>query len=276
MTLQKRIEQSAAYIRTRLGTLQPQIGIILGSGLGDWADGIENALTIPYAEIPNFLTASVDGHRGQFVIGQRHGVTVIAMQGRFHYYEGYSQSEVTIPIRAMKQLGIHTLILTNAAGGVNLDFEEGDFMVIRDHINYSGQNPLIGDNLESFGTRFPDMSAIYDPALRAALKKQAASAGMNLHEGVYVMFSGPSFETPAEIHFARTMGADAVGMSTVPEAIVAVHAGLRVLGISCITNMAAGIRDTLSHEDVNRTGARVKLAAEELLDLAVMCAAGGI
>jgi len=268
MTLLERIERSTAYIQQKLGGQQPQVGMILGSGLGDYADTLEQAIQIPYAEIPGFLHSTVEGHKGQLVIGQRGDRTILAMQGRFHYYEGYCQQEITIPVRVMKKLGIETVVITNAAGGVNAAFAEGALMVIADHINYSGQNPLIGKNLDEFGPRFPDMTHVYDPALRKRLMETAAAEGIDLAEGVYIMFSGPNYETPAEIRFCRAIGADAVGMSTVPEAIVAAHCGMRVLGISCITNMAAGMTGAaLNHEEVMETSTRVKKTFTRVLDI---------
>lgn len=194
----------------------------------------------------------------------------MALEGRIHYYEGYTQQEITLPVRIMSRLGVQTLLLTNACGGINLTFTPGTLMIITDHINFSGSNPLIGKNLETFGPRFPDMSAVYTPALRNALKAAAEEKGLELREGVYAMYSGPSYETPVEIRFFRTMGTDAVGMSTVPEAIVASHCGMRVLGISCITNMAAGVLDRkLSHAEVVETANRVKQRFTQVLDLAI-------
>jgi len=270
MTLSKRIEESTAYIKSKLGDLAPRVGLILGSGLGDYANSLEGAVKIPYADIPGFLTSTVEGHAGQFVAGRRGGMTVLAMQGRFHFYEGYAQSEITIPVRVMSKLGIDTLVVTNAAGGVNTSFAEGALVAITDHINYSGQNPLIGQNLDEFGPRFPDMTNIYTKALRTRLLEKTSAEGIDLAEGVYVMFSGPSYETPAEIRFTRAMGGDVVGMSTVPEAIVASHCGMRVLGISCVTNMAAGVLDQpLDHSEVVETANRVHSTFVRVLDLAL-------
>ena len=270
MSISNRITESTAYIQSKLGNLKPQVGLILGSGLGAYANDLDDAVCIPYGDIPGFLTSTVEGHAGQFVAGKRNGVTVLAMQGRFHFYEGYSQQEITIPVRVMKKLGIDTIFITNAAGGVNTDFGEGALMVITDHINYSGANPLIGPNLDEFGPRFPDVSYVYTPALRAKVLELAEKDGIKLRQGVYVMFSGPNYETPAEVRFARTMGGDAVGMSTAPEAIVAAHCGMRVLGISCITNMAAGVLDQpLDHSEVTETANRVHSTFIRLLDLAL-------
>jgi len=276
MTLSERIAASTAYIAEQLGGLKPRVGMILGSGLGDYANELENAVKIPYADIPGFLRSTVEGHEGQFVAGTRGGVTILAMQGRFHYYEGYTQQETTIPVRVMRKLGIDTLVVTNAAGGINTAFAEGALMLITDHINFSGQNPLIGQNLDEFGPRFPDMTNVYTPALRKALLAKTDGEGIDLAQGIYVMFSGPCYETPAEIRFARTMGADAVGMSTVPEAMVAAHAGMQVLGISCITNMAAGVLDQpLDHSEVMETAERVRSTFTRVLDLTLGIIAEG-
>lgn len=257
-TLSERIHAAAEYIRGQTG-LAPTMGLVLGSGLGDFAHTLEDAVSLPFADIPGFPVPTVEGHSGTLVIGRSGGKLVAALNGRVHYYEGVPQSELTIPVRVLRLLGAHTLLLTNAAGGINLDFSAGALMLIRDHVNYSGSNPLIGPNLDEFGPRFPDMSDIYTKALRQALKARAAGEGVALQEGVYGMYSGPNYETPAEIRFFRTMGADAAGMSTVPEALVARHAGMRVIGVSCITNMAAGILDQpLSHAEVVETAARVR------------------
>lgn len=255
----KRIDAAAEIIRDACGGAE--IGMILGSGLGDSISGLTNGKTIAYGDIAGFPTPTVPGHSGEWVSGDLHGKRVAIMRGRFHYYEGYGIDEVTMPVRVMQRLGVQTLIVTNAAGGVNTGFHPGDLMLIRDMINYSGINPLIGPNLDAFGPRFPDMSRVFDDALCSVAAHCAKARGLTLREGVYMWFSGPSFETPAEIRMARTLGADAVGMSTVPEAIVACHGGLRVLGISCITNMAAGILDQpLNHQEVLETGDRVKEA----------------
>lgn len=237
----------------------PKIGLILGSGLGVLADEIEDRTALSYANVPHFPVSTVEGHAGQFVFGTLEGQEVVAMQGRFHFYEGYSMQEVTFPVRVMKALGVETLIVTNAAGGVNELYQAGDLMLISDHINFTGTNPLIGKNDNQFGPRFPDMSDAYKAELRVLARKVAAELSIPIQEGVYAGFSGPTYETPAEIKMMRTLGADAVGMSTVPEVIIANHAGLNVLGISCITNMAAGILDQpLSHEEVIETTDRVQ------------------
>ncbi len=247
-----------------------KIGLILGSGLGSYAERIQNMRFLPYRDIPEFPQSRVEGHAGRFVVGELFGKTVVCMQGRFHYYEGYPQSQLAIPIRVMKRLGVEKLLLTNAAGGVNLDFSPGDLMLISDHINFSGSNPLIGENDASFGPRFPDQSNVYDRKLRASVKAAASEIGFTLREGVYMMFSGPTFETPAEIVFARAAGASAVGMSTVPEAIAAVHCGIRTIGISLITNMAAGIlNQPLSHEEVQAAAALASERFTQLVDRVV-------
>ena len=242
-----------------------KIGLILGSGLGDYAEQIQNKQFVSYSDLPGFPRSHVEGHKGRFVIGDLFGKRVICMQGRFHYYEGYPQSQLALSIRVMKRLGVEKLLLTNAAGGVNLDFSAGDLMLISDHINFSGSHPLIGPNDEDFGPRFPDQTNVYDRDLRAGVRKAAKEVGVALQEGVYMMFSGPTFESPAEIVFARMIGASAVGMSTVPEAIAAAHCGIKTVGISLITNMAAGIlNQPLSHEEVQETAA---LASEKFTKL---------
>ena len=244
--LEKKLQKAAKYILENT-SFQPKIGVILGSGLGSYGDSLENADYIPYESIPHFPVSTVEGHKGRFVITNK----VICMQGRFHYYEGYDMTEVTFPIRVMKLLGVQTLIVTNASGGINEAFSGGDLMLITDHINLMGANPLFGKNLGSFGARFPDMSECYDKELMETAKEIANKLEITLQQGIYIGMTGPSFETPAEIRMAKIMGADAVGMSTVPEVIVAVHSGIRVLGISCIANMAAGVQETpLCHEEV--------------------------
>ncbi|UNL84085.1 purine-nucleoside phosphorylase [Priestia koreensis] len=252
------IQKSADYIKEKFSKT-PTVGLILGSGLGVLADEIEEAVQIPYEEIPEFPVSTVEGHAGQLVLGTINDVTVVAMQGRFHYYEGYSLEKVTFPVRVMKALGVETVIVTNAAGGVNESFNPGDLMIISDHINNLGDNPLIGKNDGELGVRFPDMSEAYSKNLRELAKKTAAKLDIAVQEGVYVANSGPCYETPAEIRFLRAVGADAVGMSTVPEVIVARHSSMNVLGISCISNMAAGILDQpLNHEEVMETTEKVK------------------
>ncbi|KGX85983.1 purine-nucleoside phosphorylase [Pontibacillus litoralis] len=252
------IKEAAQFIQSKINK-NPETGMILGSGLGVLADEIKDAVTIPYGEIPYFPQSTVAGHKGQLVVGTLEGKQVIAMQGRFHYYEGYAMTHVTFPVRVMKQLGVDTLFVTNAAGGINESFQAGDLMIITDHINNMGDNPLIGANDEELGPRFPDMSKPYHPTLIEHAKQCAARLGINVQQGIYVGNTGPSYETPAEVRMLRTLGGDAVGMSTVPEVIVANHAGMKVLGISCISNMAAGMLDQpLTHDEVMETTQQVK------------------
>lgn len=247
------IENAKTYIEKQI-SIQPKIGLVLGSGLGVLADDIEDQVIISYGDIPHFPTSTVEGHAGNLVIGSLEGKSVVAMQGRFHFYEGYSMQEVTFPMRVMHALGVESVLITNAAGGINKQFRPGDLMIIEDHINLTGTNPLIGPNDEQLGPRFPDMSSVYDKQFIQHVRTIATGINMNIQTGVYVGNSGPTYETPAEINMLRMVGGDAVGMSTVPEAIVARHMGLDILGISCITNMAAGILDEqLSHEDVIQT-----------------------
>lgn len=249
-----------------LRDFQPEIGLVLGSGLGFFADErMEVAGRVAYDAIPGFPVSTVPGHAGRFVYGTIGGRRVLCMQGRFHYYEGYAMHELGLPIRLMGAAGVRTLFLTNAAGGVNPDFNPGDLMLIRDHINFLGTNPLIGGN-GSTGERFPDMSHAYDPVLFSGIRDWAGGKDFVLREGVYLAATGPSFETPAEIRAFATLGADAIGMSTVPEVIVARSLGIRVAGVSCITNAAAGMADhPLSHEDVTRTAERVRPRFADLL-----------
>ncbi len=257
-TILNNINESATHI-TNKTSHKPSIAIILGSGLGDLAEEIKNNVKIPYGQIPHFPKSTVVGHAGQLVIGELEGKTVLAMQGRFHYYEGYPMADVTYAIRVMKQIGIQKLIVTNAAGAVEPSFVPGDLMLISDHINLSGSNPLIGPNMDSFGVRFPDMSNAYSESLRILARQVAQEEAIDLKEGVYTFMSGPTYETPAEVRMVRLLGGDAVGMSTAPEVIVAVHSGMEVVGISCMTNMAAGILDQpLNHEEVVETSQRVK------------------
>ncbi|GIQ69405.1 purine-nucleoside phosphorylase [Xylanibacillus composti] len=252
------IKEAAAAIQQRIG-FQPEIGLILGSGLGMLADLIEDPVVIPYGDIPHFPVSTVEGHAGELVAGQIKGKSVVMMKGRFHLYEGYSVYQVTLPVRVMKELGVSKLVVTNAAGGINLSYKPGNLMLIRDHINFTFRNPLIGPNDNDLGVRFPDMSEAYSARLRSIARDTAKELNLPLQEGVYIGLLGPSYETPAEIRMFRTMGADAVGMSTVAEVIAARHAGIEVLGISCISNMAAGILDQpLSHEEVMETTEKVK------------------
>lgn len=245
---------------------RPTVGLILGSGLGTLADEIENPVNIPYSEIPHFAKSAAVGHANELVIGQLKGKTVAAMKGRFHYYEGFTLDEVTFPVRVMKALGVENLLITNACGAVNTSFSPGDLMLITDHINLVATNPLIGPNNDELGTRFPDVTKAYNPELRELALQVASEQNMSLQQGVYAWWSGPAYETPAEIRMIRTLGADAVGMSTVPEVIVAVHGGLKVLGISCLTNMAAGILDQpLSHDEVIEVAGNVRVKFVELV-----------
>jgi len=263
--LYERVEHAARLIRSRTSE-EPRIAIILGSGLGAFADDFEEPVAIPYEDIPGFMRSTAEGHAGRLVVGKVDNVPLLAMQGRVHFYEGYSLEDVTFPIRVFKLLGIKTLILTNAAGGINIELDQGALMVISDHLNLMGVNPLRGGNDDRFGPRFPDMTAVYSPELQQLVIEEAQAIGVEMRRGVYAALSGPSYETPAEIVLLRNFGADAVGMSTVPEAIVARHVDMEVLGISCITNMAAGISDApINHEEVMETGSRVKATFTQLL-----------
>ena len=249
-------DEIARFIKERTD-IQPVIGLILGSGLGDATEVIERPVFINYRDIPGFIDTTVEGHKGRFVVGEFKKKALIAMQGRFHYYEGYGMEQVILPVRAMRRLGVKTLIVTNSAGGVNPDFSPGDLMVIQDHINMTGVNPQRGRNADDLGPRFPDMPYAYDPGLRRLAFHKAKEMGIRLRQGINAMMPGPSYETPAEFALLRKLGGDAVGMSTVPEVTAAVHAGMKVLGISCITNMAAGILDKpLTHEEVIETASK--------------------
>ena len=252
------LAEARDYLVQRVRIL-PELGVILGSGLGAFADLVQEKQVIPYKDIPHFPISTVEGHAGQLVFGNVEGRTVVVMQGRFHYYEGYTMHEVTFPIRVMQELGVTGLVVTNAAGGINPDFNPGDLILIKDHLNMMGDNPLRGANLSNLGPRFPDLSEAYNLDWRQKALVIARELGINPQEGVYAAMSGPNYETPAEIRFLRSIGADMVGMSTVPEVIVANHGGMRVLGISCVTNMAAGILDQkLSHVEVMETAARIE------------------
>ncbi|MBR6347836.1 MAG: purine-nucleoside phosphorylase [Spirochaetales bacterium] len=257
--LLEKISEAASFIEKKTKGMKIRAGLVLGSGLGGLADDISSPVVIPYSEIPHFPVSTVPGHAGRLVIGELEGKTVMCMQGRFHFYEGYEMDQVVFPVQVMKKLGISELILTNAAGCVNTSWQPGDLMLISDHIKLAPQSPMRGHNEEELGPRFFDMTRAYSPELLSVARAQAAKLGMNVREGVYMFFSGPNFETPAEIRAARILGADAVGMSTVPEAIAASHCGLKTLGISCMTNMGAGILDRpLNHEEVLETGLKVK------------------
>lgn len=264
-TLYDRVELAARMIRTRYGA-EVGIALVLGSGLGAFAEELQERVIVPYEEIPGFAHSTVVGHAGRLVIGKASGVPVVAMQGRFHYYEGYSLEEVVFPIRVFKFLGARTVVLTNAAGGINVEFDKGALMVIADHLNLMGASPLRGPHDDRFGARFPDMTEVYARELQEMVVAEAHQMGLEMRRGIYAALSGPSYETPAEIRMLRTLGADAVGMSTVPEAIVARQMGLRVLGISCITNLASGVADQpIDHSEVIETGEHVRVAFTELL-----------
>jgi purine-nucleoside phosphorylase len=264
-TLYERAQEATRLIRARTSADVP-VAIVLGSGLGAFAEDLTEATEIPYGEIPGFAHATVEGHAGRLVIGKAGEITVAAMQGRFHLYEGYSLEDVTFPIRVLKLLGVRTLVLTNAAGSLNVEFTPGSLMVISDHLNLLCDNPLRGENDERFGPRFPDMTTVYSPDLQNIVIDEGSAMGLELRRGIYAALSGPSYETPAEIHMVRTLGADAVGMSTVPEAIVARHMGMDVVGISCITNLAAGVSNRpIDHGQVMKIGEGVRGAFTALL-----------
>jgi purine-nucleoside phosphorylase len=260
------LAETAAQSILQRTSLRPRIGLVLGSGLGGFADSLTDAARIPFHEIPAFPRSTAIGHAGQMVIGNAGTTPVAVMQGRVHLYEGYSPHQVAFPMRVFGRMGIRSVILTNAAGGINLNYQQGALVLIRDHINLQGTNPLAGPNDDRFGVRFPDMTHAYAKDYRALAKEEAAKLGMNLHEGVYAALLGPSYETPAEINYLRIIGADLVGMSTAFEVIAARHLGIKVLAISCVTNMAAGILDQpLSHKEVMETGERVRSSFEALL-----------
>jgi purine-nucleoside phosphorylase len=260
-----RTERAAKFILSKT-KLRPRIGLVLGSGLGGFADELTGATRIPYLKIPHFPRSTAVGHAGNLVIGRIGTIAVAGMQGRVHLYEGYGASNVAFPIRVMARMGIRAVILTNAAGGINPAFSQGCLVALTDHINLQGVNPLIGPNDERFGPRFPDMTDAYAKAYREATLTEGKKLGIAMHEGVYAALPGPSYETPAEIHYLRAIGADLVGMSTVPEVIAARHLGMKVLGISCVTNMAAGMLDRpLNHKEVLETGERVKVQFVALL-----------
>lgn len=261
-----RAEEAAAAIR-RHTSIEPRIALILGSGLGAYAESIEDPTFVPYDQVPHVHTSTVAGHAGRFVIGTRHGLPVMAMQGRLHAYEGHDHDEVVFPLRVMRLLGADTLLVTNAAGGIDPGFVAGDLMAITDHLNLTGRTPLLGPNDERFGPRFPDLTNAYDPELRALAMRVAAGQGVTLQQGVYAGMLGPAYETPAEVRMVQTMGGSAVGMSTVPEVIAARHMGMRVLGISCITNVAAGLGDdVLDHDDVQDVAKRARARFVSLVD----------
>ena len=269
----QQIQDVVDYLEPRVPT-KPEIALVLGSGLGKFADQITDPVSIPYSEIPHFHQPSVAGHDGQIIFGTLSGVPVAVLQGRWHYYEGHSMNSIVLPTRALAALGAHTLFLTNAAGGVNVDFKSGDLMIIEDHINLMGDNPLRGKESVLFGPRFPDMSETYCRESIQSLEAAAKRSGISVRKGVYIGLTGPTYETPAEVRMLRTLGADAVGMSTVPEAIAARHLGMRVVGLSCITNLAAGIEQkTLDHAEVQESAGQMidslsKLILNTIPDLA--------
>src|SRR6056297_81705 len=259
------INQAVEFIDAKM-KFKPDIALILGSGLGVLAEEISDKKVLKYEDIPNFPVSTVEGHAGQFVFGNLEGKKVVAMQGRFHFYEGYSMQEIALPIRVMYKMGARKLIVTNAAGGINRNFKPGNFMIIQDHINLMGDNPLKGENIKEFGPRFPDMSEVYNKSLRELAEKVAVENKINTVKGVYCGLSGPSYETPAEIRYIRNSGGDAVGMSTVPETITANHMGMDILGISCITNMAAGVLPKpLDHKEVMEIAEKVKPKFSKLI-----------
>ncbi|MCP4214646.1 MAG: purine-nucleoside phosphorylase [bacterium] len=258
MKLYDKIQETVGFIKDKC-SLQPEVGVVLGSGLGEFAETLEDKTIIPYGEIPHFKKVSVKGHAGRLVIGKINGMPAAVMQGRYHYYEGHDIGEVVFPIRILCSLGISSILLTNAAGGINPMLVEGNLMIIRDHINMMGINPLRGDNDDRLGARFPDMTDVYNPEMVELIAESMQKTGLGVKKGVYMALSGPSYETPSEIKMFAGWGADAVGMSTVPEAIVARHMGIKVAGISCVTNLAAGISKTkLDHKEVTETANRVK------------------
>jgi len=262
----ERVEEAAAVVRGACGPL-PETAIVLGSGLGDFADTLQQAVATPYAELPHWPASKVVGHAGRLVVGDVRGKRIAALSGRAHFYEGHDMAAVVFATRVMGRLGVKHIVLTNAAGGINTSFAQGALMIIDDHINLLGTNPLVGPNDERFGTRFPDMSEVYSRRLRRIADETARARGIAVDHGVYVGVHGPSYETPAEIRFFRIIGADAVGMSTVPEAIAARHMGMEVLGISCITNMAAGVLpQPLVHDEVMETARRVRATFISLLE----------
>ena len=266
MSDQFTLAEAAAQAILQRTKMRPRVGLVLGSGLGGFADTLDGAVRIPYGDIPSFPRSTAIGHAGQLVVGNAGDVAVAVMQGRVHLYEGYSAQQVTFPIRVLARVGIGSVILTNAAGGINRSYQQGALVLIRDHINLQGVSPLIGANDDRLGLRFPDMTYAYDRGYRAAAKEEAARLGIGLEEGVYAALPGPSYETPAEINYLRIIGADLVGMSTVAEVIAARHMKMKVLAISCVTNMAAGILDQpLTHQEVMETGERVRSSFEALL-----------
>lgn len=264
-----KVQEASSYVKQFIKS-NPKVGIVLGSGLGDYADQIEDKVIIPYTDIPHFHGTTVVGHEGRLVLGKVKNVSVAVFQGRFHVYEGHDLSDVVLPVRVLSQIGPEYVILTNAAGGINADYYPGDLVCIKDHINLTGRNPLIGKNIDELGPRFPDMTTTYDPAIQEVIIQSANELGIKLPTGIYAAMLGPAYETPAEINMLRIIGADLVGMSTAPEAIAAHHAGLKVAGISCITNLAAGIGHAkLNHDEVKEVAELAKVKFSDLLTLTV-------
>lgn len=260
-----KINEATLYISSKIST-KPKVGIVLGSGLGIYIDQIENKVVIPYEDIPHFKKTSVEGHSGALIFGEVRGVQVVALQGRLHPYEGYDMDDIVLPVRTLKSLGIEILFLSNASGGINLSFHPGDLVVISDHINLSGRNPLVGPNISELGPRFPDMGDAYNKEIRGILSSVAEKNHVDLKSGVYCSVLGPTYETPAEIRMLRTLGADLVGMSTVPEVIAANHMGLKVVGVACVTNYAAGIKEEkLSHADVKKVAEKAMAGFAKVL-----------
>lgn len=264
------IDQTVEFLKDK-GMTDPEVGIVLGTGLNTYADRLENVIRIKYHDTPGFIAPTVAGHYGEIIYGTHLGKKVIILAGRFHFYEGHSMIRITFPFRVLARLGIKRMIITNASGCINRNFEAGSLMLIKDHINLFGTNPLIGNNIEELGPKFPDMSDVYNKALRQIMKTETEAIGIHLNEGVYAGLPGPSFETPAEIRYLSAIGADAVGMSTVPEAIICNHAGLEIIGISCLSNMAAGIIEDseITTDEVDQTGADVAETFAKVVDIAV-------
>jgi purine-nucleoside phosphorylase len=267
MPLWDEIQQASEFLKKRIPDLKPEVALVLGSGLGSFADTLEEPVSVPYGEIPRFDESKVKGHEGTLTYGRKHGVMVLAQKGRVHYYEGHPLTQIVLPVRVMAAVGCTRFIITNAAGGARKDLSPGDIVALSDHINFTGANPLAGDNDERLGPRFPDMSTTYDPELRAMAADAARADGWELKEGIYAWMPGPTYETPAEVSMVCRAGGDLVGMSTVPEVIAVRHMGARILGLSCVTNMAAGLSETpLSHDEVAETATRVRKKFVSLLD----------
>lgn len=269
MTLFEKLEEASTFIKKARDT-RPRVGVVLGSGLGAFVDQIQDQVVLGYEQIPHFKKTTVEGHEGRLILGHIEGVEVAVMQGRYHAYEGHDMDQVVFPVRLLARLGIDSIILTNASGGVNTSYKAGDLVMITDHINISGLNPLVGPNIAELGPRFPDMTRAYDVNLRTILMAQAKSLGIDLKQGVYAGVLGPTYETPAEVRMVRILGGDLVGMSTVPESIAANHLGIRVAGVSCVTNMAAGIEnEKLQHEDIKEQALKVMAKFSQLLCSAI-------